>query len=1020
MLGKVAHWLAARHEAKRSASDASIQQRYNALARLKKATTAAVCKGTEGEKIGGGSHDTKARARDSWTSVALPREQRQPLTERELCVAELCTALEECLVMGIKPRGDGQQPSWWHVLYASTLIVDEPTLVQSVVSAAFLSETDVGRARCWLKIALNNHTIESSIMMIFSMPCEHLIRENYDEKSLVRCSEGLGVFLELIIALREVHFAIEVSGEPFQLPGTLDLLDPVPGPEGASEDLIVSITDADIAAAVGALPSKAGSLPETEPAFTDDKDGRSKTQGALMVMKKEQGKGVQSLSHPLEDTDPWHHVFGVSLASLTGNPYHSRYALIDPLLALPNVVDDCVAIVRRKPDTPRLLRATVLSIHLNQLREIVETRGSVPQDLDPQCASALLLDFLKNLPDPLLTDDKYDAFVAAGKLHDEDASVHDITRLVNGLPVHCQIVLKQVVGLMHFLQQPEHSVNNGVDIFTASTVLAPVIAYRKETERDLPPDRPHGRTHSQNQDLRYAAVGAPLVERMIQHYAAIFHSIQVRLVDALERLDAKKKALHMVWHQLKLQPQLNVSSDGQQVDEISRLFSEHLERDALDVSEQRVQTPTQPASSIGSGSSSLTSKATTRVLVTVWKQFGFNRPSILENFENGGVLMLRALLYWLQNNPDALSLLKTHALPSKLPSFDAGLVASSICESLVKLLKLSLTSKQSEIDIVAMSLEPFWELFDEDMYFYKLFAFMFQVYIQLWSQLDPKAASFTRVMTETENVMRKLLKKTSSTVNDLRVEWEAFRTRRPEEADEEDLNEKRGEQGGALLVATPSDPLLMSSPFRTSKKRPSFDFDPDDYKLKLLDSSSILTLEHIAHIDHALPVTSQLCRWFRIYSLESNGSSLETLLYLAKKQSPTLLVVKDAEKNVFGGFASDEWHHAFHYYGTGESFLFSFANSSAAGGFVKYQWSRKNNYFMLCSDTSLVMGGGGNFGLFLDSDLSAGTTGACETFDSPPLTTSQQFCCIQLELWGFAFGDKPVGFGGRRKKSVLD
>ena len=96
--------------------------------------------------------------------------------------------------------------------------------------------------------------------MIFSVPCEHLIRENYDEKSLVRCSEGLGVFLELIIALREVHFAIEVSGESFQLPGTPNLLDPVPGPEGTSEDLVVSLTDADIAAAVGVLPSQCTSV----------------------------------------------------------------------------------------------------------------------------------------------------------------------------------------------------------------------------------------------------------------------------------------------------------------------------------------------------------------------------------------------------------------------------------------------------------------------------------------------------------------------------------------------------------------------------------------------------------------------------------------------------------------------------------------------------------------------------------------------------------------------------------------
>lgn len=53
-------------------------------------------------------------------------------------------ALEECLVLGLKPRDGVEQQSWWHVLYASTVIVDEPTLVQSVLSAAFLSEVWLG------------------------------------------------------------------------------------------------------------------------------------------------------------------------------------------------------------------------------------------------------------------------------------------------------------------------------------------------------------------------------------------------------------------------------------------------------------------------------------------------------------------------------------------------------------------------------------------------------------------------------------------------------------------------------------------------------------------------------------------------------------------------------------------------------------------------------------------------------------------------------------------------------------
>ncbi|KAH7474524.1 TLD domain-containing protein 2 [Phytophthora ramorum] len=1072
MLGRISHWLATRHEGRGGVGDAFVQQRYDTLSRLKNATLAVLRKENAVELSDAEGQQPVAGVgqEENLVAVSLPREQRQQLTERDPCVGELCVALEECLVLGLKPRSDEEQPSWWHVLYASTLIVDEPTLVQSVLSAAFLSETDPGKARCWLKIALNNHTIESSIMMIFSMACEHLIRDNYEEWSLVRCSEGLGLFLELIIALREVHFAIEVSGEPFRLPEQSESVEAEPSTETNSGEMVATITDADIAAAVGVSPSRAGSfLPSSEgqPVLVEIEDAKDvEIQGAVTIAEEEEEEVIQLPSaifpHRLKGIKPWQYVFGISLASVSKNPYHSRYALIDPLLALPNIVNDCVAILRQNPDTPRLFRTTVLSIRLNHLREIVETEGSVPTDLDPQCAGALLLDFLKNLPDSLLTDEKYDAFVAAGQLRDEDASVRNITCLVNDLPVHCQIVLKRVINLMHFLQQPEHTEQNGVDISTASTILAPVIAFKKDTGAGLPFDRPRGRTHSQYQDVRYAAVGAQVVERMIHHYATIFHNVRVQVVDALERLEAKKEAMRMVSHQMKLQPQMNFLSDRQQVNEITRLFRAHLEggnnssvapdnsvvAQVAECSKVEIATKMQTelqsntavnlelhllgatvATPVGSATSSgasspTTSETTEQDRVIIWEHFGFNRQTILGNFDKGGVLMLRAILYWLKNDPGALPLLKMRALPSELPSYDAGLVASSICESLVKVLKLFVTPKHPEIDIVTMSLEPFWELFDEDMYFSKLFMFMFQVFDQLWSELDPKAASFTRVITETEGIMNELLKKAPVTVNDMRMEWGEIRTRRLEEVEEEEEEEEE-EQGGLIedealrIAGLSADPSLVSPPLRYSKKKPSFDFNPDDYKSKLMDTSNILTLEHIAYIDHALPITSQLCRWFRIYSVEANGSSLETLLILAQKQSPTLLVVKDTEGNVFGGFASDEWHRAFHYYGTGESFLFSFANTSAAGGFVKYHWSRKNSYFMLCSDESLIMGGGGNFGLFLDSDLSAGTSGACETFNSPPLTTSPEFSCVQVELWGFTTGDKPLAID-RHRKSVLE
>lgn len=356
------------------------------------------------------------------------------------------------------------------------------------------------------------------------------------------------------------------------------------------------------------------------------------------------------------------------------------------------------------------------------------------------------------------------------------------------------------------------------------------------------------------------------------------------------------------------------------------------------------------------------------------------------------------------------------------------------------------------INIVALSVEPFWELFDEEAYFYKLFNLMFRMFDQIWSSLNPEEASFTRVFCDTEVKLDEILKKSPSSVEDVRNEWEELWKLLTDTpcGDEEEGGSTEDEASSTLpLVNAPPSPPRIT-------KKPSFTFRPEDYKTKLMNPSSILTLDQVAYLDNAVPITCQLCRWCLLYSTETNGSSLHTLLMLSRGQSPTLLVIKDDQGNVFGGFASDEWHRATQYYGNGETFLFSFHHKGAAGGsttttssgFVKYPWSRRNNYFMLCSEESLVMGGGGSFGLFLvrfvfyaltmlvvaadqllymlsvcllqDNDLSSGSTGACETFASRPLTSPLEFSCVHVEVWGFTTGDKPLAQRDPRKKSVLD
>lgn len=589
----------------------------------------------------------------------------------------------------------------------------------------------------------------------------------------MRCCEGMGLFLQMVMDVRNVHFAIRVNDDPFITVEPKEVATvPIAGaPGGNADDATTTGAAADASNGSGVAAAS-----ETVAVFAD------KLSGAVVAdsgIADEEFVEVSSMffPHRHKGIKPWQHVFGVGISYLAKNPYHSRFALIDPVLAIPNLVQDCIDFLMENPDAPRLFRTTVLNVHINQLREIVETDGALPPDLDAPGAGALLMDFFKNLPEPLLTSEKYEAFIASGRLKDEDASIRNITCLVQDLPVCCKFVLEKLISMMHFLV--EHAEQNGLDIATASTTLAPVIAFKKEPSKG--PSGQRRSAHSQYQDVRYAAVGAQVVERMIKHYDVIFQDVRVQVSDALTRLEAKKDALLSIYQLFKMKPQVNFMSDKQYLEEITKAFTDNVRQIDLLRSQQsannsdriftssiahpkvtspirhRVSMPQILApdavlpstESTETGSTSLvpesvdsrTASGTTthsianyrtasgtnthigigarrqtvttsnpfqqmqhisinrlteslngtfdRAVVEAWETHGFNRPTILGNFEKGGVLLLRSVAHMLKNDSDVLQMLYTRALPSNTPTYDAGLVSAAICKSLINLLKLA-------------------------------------------------------------------------------------------------------------------------------------------------------------------------------------------------------------------------------------------------------------------------------------------------------------------------------------------
>ncbi|XP_024912883.1 nuclear receptor coactivator 7 isoform X3 [Cynoglossus semilaevis] len=202
-----------------------------------------------------------------------------------------------------------------------------------------------------------------------------------------------------------------------------------------------------------------------------------------------------------------------------------------------------------------------------------------------------------------------------------------------------------------------------------------------------------------------------------------------------------------------------------------------------------------------------------------------------------------------------------------------------------------------------------------------------------------------------------------------------------------------------------SDPASCSWEIITideAKRRQSFSSHDEEVSVDTLpiltDNSDLLQDTHIEKLACRLPARVQGYHWRLAYSTVKHGTSLKTLYRnLSTVDSPVLLVIKDMDKRIFGGFSTHPFRMSEHHYGTGETFLYCFCPEVKV-----YRWTGENSYFVKGSIDSLQMGGGGGqLGLWLDAELYRGASSRCATFNNQPLSTQQDFNIHSLEVWTF-------------------
>lgn len=131
-----------------------------------------------------------------------------------------------------------------------------------------------------------------------------------------------------------------------------------------------------------------------------------------------------------------------------------------------------------------------------------------------------------------------------------------------------------------------------------------------------------------------------------------------------------------------------------------------------------------------------------------------------------------------------------------------------------------------------------------------------------------------------------------------------------------------------------------------------------------------------------------------VYSTMRHGVSLHTFYSKCEGTDPVIVVLRDGGKAVFGCYASVPWKAAKQYYGNGEAFVFTLEPKVEV-----FRWSRANSFFQLGSAERVAVGGGSHFAIFLDSMFERGSSGPCDTFNSPCLASSDQFDVVVLEAY---------------------
>lgn len=151
----------------------------------------------------------------------------------------------------------------------------------------------------------------------------------------------------------------------------------------------------------------------------------------------------------------------------------------------------------------------------------------------------------------------------------------------------------------------------------------------------------------------------------------------------------------------------------------------------------------------------------------------------------------------------------------------------------------------------------------------------------------------------------------------------------------------------------------------------------------------------------------------RIYSSNIHGHRLRTLYDHVEYHEHCFIIIRNEYGEIFGAFCSSQLSNRPKirtWFGTGESFLFTLKPQRQVFKWVGYhkfdqgQTKPYEDYFIHADDQCLQIGGSKqvlDIGLYIEHELNQGSTKECDTFANKPLSSTENFQIMEIEVFGF-------------------